>query len=206
MRFIRVLSVLSVMASLAAVASGAAIARSDNVEVVFTVRSEGAKPPQREYSLVVSPGKSRAVAQKIRVPVQTGQHKTQSADGEIVPVASFSYQVIGFDAEVVAKVGSNDGKIRIEGVLSDERLLDAPVAGAQPTGESTTLSFAVATTPGEPVRIGKVTGKNGVVTFEVTARWIGEDGVRRASAPRRTESPGSPVRPSRESGSGAREP
>jgi hypothetical protein len=102
----------------------------DNLRVTFTVgRLDGGRAvPLKSYELLVADGGEPArFTTGARVPIPATAFNTAGKDGEAVPVTSFTYQNVGFQATVEAQ-RRDDGRIRLHGAVEDSSL-GTPVQG-----------------------------------------------------------------------------
>jgi hypothetical protein len=151
-----------------------ALAQSDanyNVRVTFTAgKLDGAakkenKVPAKSLSLVVtSGGPPASLLTGSRVPIPKTTIET-TADG-VVPVTSYTYQNIGFSAQVEATILPN-GWIQVRADLEDSWIEDGPENDAdQPVVETRNQQINVILQEGTPIEIVRSTDADDRI------RWV----------------------------------
>ena len=147
------------------------LAQSDatyNVRVIFTAgKLDGTKKeekvPAKSLSLVVtSGGPPASLLTGSRVPIpNTTVHTTE--DG-VVPVTSYTYQNIGFSAEVEALILPN-GWIQIRANVEDS-WIEPGTEDDQPVVETRHQQINVVLQEGEPIEIVRSTDEDDLI------RWV----------------------------------
>jgi hypothetical protein len=152
-------------ALLAAPALAQAPPADPNIQVTISVSSErDGKPDQaKSFALVCRAGEEARLNVSSRIPVPATTFNT-GADKEITPVASFTYQSVGFSADLKC-YGTNNGRIGIKGKV-DDASLRGPIPGApgQPVIATFTQELDVVLIPGKPLTVVRFSDTKGVVT------------------------------------------
>jgi hypothetical protein len=159
---------LLVVFFLAAMPIGAQSDATYNVRVIFTAGKLDAtkkeeKVPAKSLSLVVtSGGPPASLLTGSRVPIpNTTVHATE--DG-VVPVTSYTYQNIGFSAEVEALILPN-GWIQIRANVEDS-WIEPGTEDDQPVVETRHQQINVVLQEGEPIEIVRSTDEDDLI------RWV----------------------------------
>ncbi len=168
-----VLCLMLAAVSLPAAANGADDA--DDSNVLVTVRVSSTRSPEPEiYRTIVrfSNTPTRLMAgHRIPIPVSKLESPPQSGSGRNVPVTSFIYQNVGFEARFVAGL-TLDGKISIDGNLEHSRL-SGTTDGDQPIIQARQSSFKVKLTQRQPLRILVASdGEGGEISYELEAEIV----------------------------------
>lgn len=149
-----------------------------NVRVRIVVRAtEGPEgvAAQREYDLMLAPGRSGELVTGRMVPIPTTTFNTsQSVGGAIVPVTSFTYQTIGFQAQMeLAPETTGDGRLRLRGQIEDSRLARIATDVNQPEVGTVQQKVDVWVRPGTPVVVHRSVSRDSSVEIEITAEVAG---------------------------------
>ena len=117
-----------------------------NVLVTLDVGSveNGKDVVLKTYEMVLNAnGLAVEMATGARIPIPTTTFDTSNAAaGNVVPVTSFTYQQVGFSANI--NVGFNeDGSIELRGRIEDSSLTETPAADGRPFIQSMEQSFSL---------------------------------------------------------------
>ncbi len=165
------------LAPVARAAGGDDATSATNVFVTIRIGGEqdGAPIPTRSYSLVgVAGDRPISLLGGERVPIPTTSWNAAAAASNPAPVTSFTYQNVGFTAQVEASM-LPDGRIRLFGSIENSQLVPTTVstAGAQPQVATFEQHFLVVVESGEPVRVMNAEGTLRTVWFEIEASTTG---------------------------------
>ena len=96
-----------------------------NIAVRVVVRASddpSEDPTSREYRMTLVPGQRSKVVHGRRLPIPTTSFDTsRTDDGGLVPVTSYSYQTVGFQANLEATLAL-DGRIKLDGSVEDSHV------------------------------------------------------------------------------------
>ena len=137
----------------------------DNIQVTLGVASERDGKPDhaKSFSLVCRIGEEAQLNVSSRIPVPSTTFST-SADKEVTPVTSFTYQNVGFVAQLKC-YGAGNGRIGIKGKVDDASLRGAaPGAPGQPVIATFSQELNVVLSPGKPLTVARFSDMKGVVT------------------------------------------
>ena len=138
---------------------------SGNIQVTLSVASErDGKPDQaKSFSLVCRAGEEAHLTVSSRIPIPATTSST-SPDKEVSPVTSFTYQNVGFVAQLKC-YGTNNGRIGIKGKVDDASLRGtAPGAPGQPVIATFYQELDVLLVPGKPLTVARFSDVKGMVT------------------------------------------
>jgi len=138
---------------------------SGNIQVTLSVASErDGKPDQaKSFSLVCRAGEEAQLNVSSRIPVPATTFSA-SSDKEVTPVTSYTYQNVGFVAQLKC-YRANDGRIGIKGKVDDASLRGAaPGAPGQPVVATFNQLLDVLLVPGKPLTVARFSDMKGVVT------------------------------------------
>lgn len=152
---IAVATVLALAAALSPTSAQAPSGSESNVAVRIIVRMSEQPhqdPTSREYRMTLVPGVSSRIVHGSRLPIPaTSFNAAPPGEGRIVPMTSYTYQTIGFQANLAAKIGTEDGRILIEGKVEDSRMRRLPGESGHPEIDAVEQSVHVYVKPGETV-------------------------------------------------------
>jgi hypothetical protein len=105
------------------------------------------------------------------VPIPTTTFNTSnSSGGAIVPVTSFTYQTVGFQAQMeLAAETTEDGRMLLRGQIEDSRLARMATNVNQPEVATVQQKVDVYVRPGTPVVVHRSVSHDSSVEIEVTA-------------------------------------
>ncbi len=151
--------VAAVVFAVPAVADEALESVNANVLVTFLVGDveKGKDIVQKTYEMVVTANGQRVeMSTGARVPIPTTSFKV-SDDGTRVaaPVTSYTYQQVGFSADVRATINP-DGSINLRGRVDDSSLTGEPAADGRPFIQSMSQHLSVTLNDGQPLRVNSV--------------------------------------------------
>ena len=146
---------------------------SHALNVLVTIRVGAPDAPVKSYQLVADGGGQAAkLMDGQRVPIPTTTFQTSSPPDVIVPMTSYTYQNVGFEAEVRAWV-QEDGRIKIVAEIEDSRLADEPAAGGRPVIQTRHQRVHGTLIEGEPLRMTRVEEEGaGVRYLEILAEVL----------------------------------
>lgn len=168
---------LASLVSLVAMASvGWAGEQSDeaserNIRVTIRVgQTEEGQLSVRSYQLIVVDGGERTnLMTGSRFPIPTTTFQTSQPPREIVPMTSYTYQNVGFSAELRAWL-MTDGKIKVDAAIEMSRVGRDPLADGRPLIVTRDQQFQSLLTPGVAMEVSRVESANpGVSFFEIQA-------------------------------------
>lgn len=129
--------------------------------ILVTIRLGHESPGEdvQSYQLSAVDGGERAkLVVGSRVPIPTTTFNTsQTVGGNIVPVTSYTYQSIGFSAEVRAWVSGN-GNIRLDANIEDSSLSPDSKGSTQPTVTAVQQRIQTILSAGSPLRLQREGG------------------------------------------------
>jgi hypothetical protein len=180
LRYRRALSVLVVSALLVGGAATMAAESKDRSpdNVLVTIRAGhiegGKKTVDQTYTMVTSPGGQRVRFMKgMRLPIAVTRFQASTPPNrEIVPMTSYTYQDIGFIAEVETKIETRPGespRIHLAAEIERSKVVDHPANGS-PTIATEHQSVRTVVLDGsslEVLRIEEAGGKT--VYYEIEA-------------------------------------
>lgn len=127
---------------------------------------DGKKEPARQYQLVVAEGGEMArLFTGTRVPIPTTTFQSETAPA--VPVTSFTYQNVGFTAQL--RTWLRDGKIKVDANIEESRIAPGSSNASQPAVQASQQTFQALLTDGKPMRILRAddtAGKAGYVELK----------------------------------------
>ena len=136
-----------------------------NIQVTIGVASERDGKPDlaKSFSLVCRAGEEAHLTVSSRIPIPATTSST-SPEKEVSPVTSFTYQNVGFVAQLKC-YGTNNGRIGIKGKVDDASLRGAaPGAPGQPVVATFNQLLDVLLVPGKPLTVARFSDMKGVVT------------------------------------------
>ena len=123
-----------------------------NVLLTFEVGDyvDGQPNVLKTYTMLVeADGKRARMMTGARVPIPTTQFQTSQGTDSTTPVTSFTYQNVGFTAEVFASI-DEDGAIALRGHVEDSSLMPTLVEAAQPQIQSMAHALSVSLEDDQP--------------------------------------------------------
>jgi hypothetical protein len=140
------------------------------VTIIFTQVEDDTPQQEKSYQLVVrAGGRPASVRSGFRVPIPTTNFNMDQ-EGSSVPVTSYSYQNVGFDANVEADL-LRDGRIKLQLRLESSMLISANDEGGSivpPTVAALNQNLNLILKAGEPLQVASVDGhKRGTVLTEI---------------------------------------
>ncbi len=168
-----VLCLMLASASLPATANGTDDADDSNLLVTVRVSSTRSTEPEIYRTIVrFSNTPTRLMAgHRIPIPVHELETSPPSGNGRNIPITSFIYQNVGFEARFVAGL-TLDGKISIDGDLEHSRVSGTTDDG-QPIIQARQSSFKVKLTQRQPLRILVASdGEGGEISYELEAEIV----------------------------------
>ena len=127
---------------------------------------EGRNEPARQYQLMVAEGGEMArlfTGTRVPIPTTTFQSQTEPA----VPLTSFTYQNVGFTAQV--RTWLRDGKIKLDANIEESRIAPGSSNVPQPAVQTSQQTIQALLADGKPMRILRADDtavKSGFVEFK----------------------------------------
>ncbi len=138
----------------------------ENIQLTISVGAErDGKPEQaRTFSMVCRSGEADHAHGRNPLPDPGDDLQCGVREGVHVPVTSFSYQNVGFMADLRCD-RLKDGRIAVEGSCEDSSLRGpAPGAPEQPIVTTFRQDLNVLLVPGKPLTVARFSDTKGVVT------------------------------------------
>ncbi len=167
------LLVLCLMLTLGSFPAAADDAVDANILVTVRINRTGSPEPEIYRTIVrFSNTPTRLMAgHRIPIPVNELETPPPSGNGRIVPITSFIYQNVGFEARFVAGLRP-DGNISIEGDLEHSRV-SGTTDGDRPIIQARQSSFNVKLAQRQPLRILVASdGEGGEVSYDLEAEIV----------------------------------
>ena len=155
--------------------SGAAGFNSQqNVLVTITMGkiNGGEKRSEESYQLiVVGGGETAEVMRGDRIPIPVTTFQVASPPREIVPMTSYTYQNVGFTAEVRAWV-NGDGRITLAAEIEDSHLAASAAKNPQPKITTSQQRIRAVFEEGKPLQIVRYDQGSGSRYLEIEAEIL----------------------------------
>lgn len=145
-----------------------------NIRVTIRVgHTEEGELSVRSYQMmVVDGGEPTNLMTGSRFPIPTTTFQTSQPPREVVPMTSYTYQNVGFQAQVRAWLVA-DGKIKLDASIEMSRVGHDPRTGGQPLIVTRDQEFRTLLTPGVAMEVSRVESSNpGVSFFEIQADLV----------------------------------
>lgn len=149
------------------------VSRGPNVLITIEV-AYGERTPAQTYQLIAGDREKAhaTVGRKVPIAATTFSSKAIS-DGAIVPITSYTYQNVGFQATFQPKV-LDDGRVELEGTI-ESSFIGGPEAGVGSPGQPTVVTVlqqlgGVVLKPDVPLVLKHLAdAKSGPVTLTIKA-------------------------------------
>ncbi|MDH3283345.1 MAG: hypothetical protein OEQ13_01285 [Acidobacteriota bacterium] len=145
------------------------------IHVSLEIQRSGDREPVKKYSLTVAEsGREAQLSTGARIPMPTKSFNT-SEDGKTIPLTSFTYHNVGFDASIRASL-MDSGRVMVSGKVSESRVrpgTDDPAGetAGRPVTETFSYRFESVMKDGEPVEVLELRDPDaGAAVLIVTAR------------------------------------